>query len=76
MKQKPVIAIVICLVVAGLAGFFISGPFAVQTFIGLDPSAFPGGMLMQQIGEAILPALDVTLAGALLFVGVILLVFM
>lgn len=74
MKLKPVIAIVICLVVAGFAGFFISGPFAVQTFIGLDPSAFPAGMFLQRIGEAILPSIDVTLAGVVLLVGVILLV--
>ncbi|MFT5442771.1 MAG: putative aldo/keto reductase-like oxidoreductase [Myxococcota bacterium] len=74
MNLKPMPTIAVCLVVAGLVGFFVSGPLAVMTFIGLDPAAFPAGALMQTIGEALLPSLSVTLAGAVLFVGAILLV--
>lgn len=74
MQFKPASAFAICVVVAGLVGFFISGPYAVQTFIGLDPSAFPAGSFMQKIGEAILPGLAVTVAGAVLFIGSIVLV--
>ncbi len=74
MQLKPVTAFAICLVVAALVGFFISGPYAVQTFIGLDPSAFPAGAFMQSIGEVFLPDLAVTLAGAIIFAGCIALV--
>lgn len=74
MNLKPIPAIAICLVVAAFVGYFVAGHYAVMTFIGLDPSAFPAGPFMQSIGEAILPSIEVTLAGVILFGGCLLLV--
>ncbi|MCP5043002.1 MAG: hypothetical protein GY944_18415 [bacterium] len=73
MKFKPAVAFAICLVVAGLAGYFYSGAYLERTFIGLDPSAFPLGPLFQSIGKALLPDIQVTIGGVVL-VGVSLLV--
>lgn len=51
------------LVVALSIGFFVSGQFLYRAAIGLDPSAFPLGPLMQAIGTVFLPSLGLTLAG-------------
>ncbi len=74
MKLKPAAAIGICLGAAALVGFFVSGSYAIQTFIGLDPRAFPAGSFLQRVGEAVLPELAVTLAGVVLLMGSLLLV--
>lgn len=68
MKGKPALALVACILVAGLVGYFVTGKYMEQTFIGLDPSAFPFGNFFQSIGTAVLPALDVTIAGLVLVV--------
>lgn len=74
MNLKPVAATVVCLLVAALVGYFVAGHYAIMTFIGLDPSAFPFGGFFQAIGESIMPSLDVTVAGVVLLVDVILFV--
>ena len=74
MNLKPVAATVVCLLIAALVGYFVAGHYAIMTFIGLDPSAFPFGGLFQAVGEVLMPSLDVTVAGVILLVDVILLV--
>ncbi len=74
MKLSPVVALVICILVAALLGYFVTGAYMEQTFIGLDPSAFPFGAFFQAIGEAVISNLDVTIAGVVL-VGLSLLVY-
>lgn len=68
MKLKPVSAFAICIVVAGLVGYFYSGAYMEKTFIGLDPSAFPFGSTLQTIGTALLPDISVTIGGLVLVV--------
>jgi hypothetical protein len=63
---------VICIVVAALAGYFVAGKYIAQASIGLDPSAFPLGELVQSIGVALFPNLEIAVGGLVL--GTVLLV--
>ncbi|MDP6977709.1 MAG: aldo/keto reductase [Myxococcota bacterium] len=68
MKLRPAVALGLCILVAGLVGYFVTGLYMEQTFIGLDPSAFPLGGFFQAVGSALLPSLDVTIAGLVLVI--------
>lgn len=56
---------IVSLVVAAATGFWISGPYLYATFIGLDPSAWPGGALLDRVGNALLPNVGFSAAGLL-----------
>jgi len=68
VKLSPVVALVLCILAAGIGGYFVTGVYMEQTFIGLDPSAFPFGTFFQSVGTAVLPSLDVTIAGVVLVI--------
>lgn len=61
------------LAIAAVVGFFVSGKYVYMAAIGLDPSAFPAGSTFQAIGKALLPGLNVTVAGVVLAIGPLLL---
>lgn len=73
MSFRPRNVALICIGISLLVGFTVSGFFAYRAAIGLDPSAFPAGELMQAVGSALLPKLEVALAGLALGLGSILL---
>ncbi|MBC8341716.1 MAG: aldo/keto reductase [Proteobacteria bacterium] len=74
MNLKPALTTLICLVGAALVGYFVAGHYAVMTFIGLAPSAFPAGDVVQSIAESIMPPIGVTVAGVVVIVAVVLLI--
>jgi predicted aldo/keto reductase-like oxidoreductase len=65
---------VFVLAIALVVGFTVSGAFIYDSFIGLDPSAFPLGPAIQDIARAFAPDLNRTVGGAVLAVGALLLV--
>ena len=73
MKTRPGVVAAISIVVSLLIGFAWSGYYAYRASIGLDPTAFPLGELLQRIGLVLLPNLDVALAGLVLAFGMLLL---
>jgi predicted aldo/keto reductase-like oxidoreductase len=68
MSLRPRTTILVCLLASLLVGFFIGGSILYRSAIGLDPSAFVAGDLMQSIGEALIPGLQLTLSGVVLAV--------
>jgi predicted aldo/keto reductase-like oxidoreductase len=66
LKLKPAAAFALCVVIAALVGYFCGGAYLEEAFIGLDPSAFPLGSFFQTVGEALLPDIQVTIAGVVL----------
>jgi predicted aldo/keto reductase-like oxidoreductase len=73
MGFRPRAVVVCSLVLALVVGFFASGDFLYRAFIGLDPSGFPAGSLLQPIGEALMPGLGATQSGVVLAAGSLLL---
>jgi predicted aldo/keto reductase-like oxidoreductase len=62
----------IALAVLGIAlvvGFGVSGAFLYQSFIGLDPSAFPLGPAIQKAAQAFAPELNRSVGGVVLAVA-------
>jgi predicted aldo/keto reductase-like oxidoreductase len=74
MRSRPLKVALACMLAAGLVGFVISGSLMVKSFIGLDPSAFPAGQLVQDIGHALLPSISLAVGGLVLALGSLLLV--
>lgn len=72
MQSRPGIVAVIAIVVSLVVGFVWSGYYAWQASIGLDPTAFPAGELLQSIGMVVLPDLEMAVAGLVLGFGMIL----
>jgi aryl-alcohol dehydrogenase-like predicted oxidoreductase len=66
VKLRPLAAIAASLILALICGFLISGGFLYRAAIGLDPAAFPAGQTLQAIGKALMPGLNVTVAGVVL----------
>jgi len=60
------IAWLVSLAVAAAVGFWVAGPVLYQTFIGLDPSAFPAGKVLERIGRLALPNAGFSAAGLML----------
>ena len=73
MQSRPGIVAAIAIVVSLVVGFVWSGYYAWQASIGLDPSAFPAGQLLQSIGVVLFPNLQMAVAGLILGFGMILL---
>ncbi|MBW2272659.1 MAG: aldo/keto reductase [Deltaproteobacteria bacterium] len=74
MKSRTTLAAVICILAAALAGFFVAGRYLARASIGLDPSAFPFGELVQSIGLALFPHLEIAVGGLVLALGTVLVV--
>ncbi len=74
MKSRTLLAAVVCILAAALAGFYVAGYYMAQATIGLDPSAFPFGEWVQSIGVALFPTLDVAVGGLVLAFATVLLV--
>jgi predicted aldo/keto reductase-like oxidoreductase len=72
MKVRPGILALAAIGASLVVGYLWSGHYAWQASIGLDPSAFPAGEIMQRIGVALFPGLDVAVAGLVLALGMIL----
>lgn len=62
-------AVLACLGLALLIGFSVTGALLYRSFIGLDPSAFPGGESIQSVALRLDPALHTTAAGGVLVVA-------
>ena len=60
------LAWLVSLAVAAASGFWIAGPILYQTFIGLDPSAFPAGAALERVGRMLLPNAGFSAAGLVL----------
>ena len=56
---------IVSLAVAAATGFWVSGPYFYETFIGLDATAFPAGPLLERIGHVLLPNVGFSAAGLL-----------
>ena len=56
----------LCLAAALAVGYFVAGPVLYRTFIGLEPSAFPAGAVLERLGRSVLPAVDFSVAGLVL----------
>ena len=67
-------AVFVSLGFALLVGFTVTGAILYKSFIGLDPSAFPGGEAIQSLALRLNPALDTTAAGLVLAIGSLLVV--
>jgi len=61
--------VVVWLLVAAVLGFFVSGPWLYDSFIGLAPSGFPLGEQIQKLA----PAAPNAIAGLVLAIGLIVL---
>ena len=72
MKIRPLSATLISVGVAALLGATLAADFFWRSAIGLDPAAFPAGETMQSVGKALLPGLNVALAGLVLGLGTVL----
>jgi len=59
-------ALLLCTVLALLIGFTLTGAVLYESFIGLDPSAFPAGPAIQRLALLANPKLSVTAAGGVL----------
>jgi predicted aldo/keto reductase-like oxidoreductase len=66
-------AFIACIAISFLVGLLVSGGFMYRAAIGLDPSAFPAGELMQSIGMVLFPNIDVAVGGLVLAFGSVLL---
>ncbi|MGH0036253.1 MAG: aldo/keto reductase [Myxococcota bacterium] len=73
MSLRPRNVFLFCVVLSLGVGLVVSGGFMYQAAIGLDPSAFPAGELMQRIGEALFSGVNVAVAGMVLAFGSLLL---
>jgi aryl-alcohol dehydrogenase-like predicted oxidoreductase len=73
MRFRPYAVTLVSLVAALACGFFVSGALLYRALIGLDPTGFPAGPFFQKVGEGLLPGAGVTLAGAVLGGGALLL---
>jgi len=73
MKTRPGVVAAIAIGVSLVVGFVWSGHWAWQASIGLDPSAFPAGPLLQRIGVVFFPNAAVAVGGLVLAFGMILL---
>ncbi|HEX5068010.1 MAG TPA: aldo/keto reductase [Myxococcota bacterium] len=62
-------ALLLAFAFALLVGFGITGAVAYKSFIGLDPSAFPGGEAIQAFARRWNPGLDTTAAGGVLLLA-------
>jgi len=71
VKARPGIVAAVAIVVSLIVGFTWSGYFAWRASIGLDPSAFPAGALMQRIGLVVFPNANVAVAGLVLALGML-----
>jgi predicted aldo/keto reductase-like oxidoreductase len=58
--------------VAVAVGFWVAGPVLYKTFIGLDPSAFPGGATAEKLGRALFPNVGFSAAGLILALALVL----
>ena len=56
-------ALLVCLILALVVGYTVLGHYGYQSFIGLDPSAFPAGQAMQDGASALLGDVPRTVAG-------------
>jgi len=74
MFRSPARIALWVLCTALVVGFGVSGAYLYDSFIGLDPSAFPLGPAIQEIALGISPELNRTVAGIVLSVGALLLV--
>lgn len=72
MKTRPAVVALAAIGASLVVGYLWSGHYAWQASIGLDPSAFPAGELLQRMGVALFPGLDVAVAGLVLAFGMIL----
>ncbi len=73
MSFRPRTAVLASFLLALVVGFSVTGRLVYKASIGLDPSAFLAGETMQAIGKALMPNLDVTVAGLVLAFGPLLL---
>ena len=72
LAVRPIRAFLLSLAIAAAAGFWLAGPVLYRSFIGLDPSAFPAGTLLDGIGRALLPSLGFSMAGVVLVIAMLL----
>jgi len=66
MKTRPGLVALYAMVASLLLGYVVSGHYLWNAAIGLDPSAFPAGELLQKLGVMLFPSLDVAVGGLLL----------
>jgi hypothetical protein len=69
MKTRPGIVALGAVVASLLLGFMVSGHSLWNAAIGLDPSAFPAGELLQRIGLVLFPNLQVAVGGLVIALG-------
>ena len=74
MFRSPGRSALFVLGLALVAGWAVSGRYLYQSFIGLDPSAFPLGPTVQKIVLVFAPELTRTVGGVVLALGSLLLV--
>ena len=74
MNFRPRNAFILSLVAGALVGATVSAHYLAQSFIGLDPSAFPAGETVQSIGRTFFPSLNVAVGGLVLALGSVLVV--
>jgi len=65
------VAWLVSLIAAVATGYWIAGPYFYQTFIGLDPSAFPAGAFFDRLGN-LLPEMGFSKGGLLFSLALLL----
>lgn len=53
MELRPRVVVAVCLIGGLLVGYVVSGGFGYESFIGLAPSAFPGGEAVQHFADSV-----------------------
>jgi predicted aldo/keto reductase-like oxidoreductase len=74
MFRSPGRIALFSLALALVVGYAVAGLYLYQSFIGLDPSAFPLGPAVQELARTFAPELNRTIGGIVLAVGSLLLV--
>ena len=72
MRIRPLNVFLLCLGAGALVGATLSAHYLWRAFIGMDPSAFPGGSFFQSVGRTLFPSLDVAVGGIVLALGSVL----
>ncbi len=72
--NRPIVAALASLALALAVGFFGFGHYFYQAAIGLDPSGFPLGAVMDPIGRLLVPDIGMTAAGIAFGLSLVLLV--
>ena len=73
MNLRPRNVFFLSLAAGALVGATFSAHYLGRAFIGMDPSAFPGGHFFQAIGKSLFPSLNVSVGGIVLALGSLLL---